>query len=65
MNLHKWDITINQIINETNQQSQEAGKMKVLFAWRAQLAMEPTSLSPFEIDQIIREVRKGQVPAIG
>jgi hypothetical protein len=58
MNLKSWDVTINQIADESNQQPQEAGKQKVLFAWRAKLAKEPTSLPPFQIDQIVREVRK-------
>jgi hypothetical protein len=62
MNLKSWEVTINQIVDESNQQPQEAGKQKVLFAWRAKLAMEPTSLRPFQIDQIVRDVRKKLVP---
>jgi hypothetical protein len=58
MNLKNWEVTISQIVDESNQQPQEAGKQRVLFAWRAKLAAEPTSLSPFQIDQIVREVRK-------
>jgi hypothetical protein len=58
MNLHKWDVTINEIVDESNQLPQEAGKQKVLFAWRAKLATAPTSLPPFQIDAIVREVRK-------
>jgi hypothetical protein len=58
MNLKNWEVTISQIVDESNQQPQEAGKQKVLFEWRAKLATEPTSLPPFQIDQIVREVRK-------
>jgi len=58
MNLQNWDVTVNQIVDESNQQPQEAGKQKVLFAWRAKLAMEPTSLPAFRIDEIVREARK-------
>ena len=62
MNLQAWDSTINQIADESNQQPEEVGKQRVLFAWRAKLAMEPTSLAAFRIDQIVREVRKKLVP---
>ena len=62
MNLQAWDGTINQIADESNQQPEEAGKQRVLFAWRAKLAKEPTSLPPFRIDEIVREVRKKLVP---
>jgi hypothetical protein len=59
MNLQKWDVTIKQIADESSQQPQEAGKQKVLTAWRAKLAMRPNYLPPF---QIVREVRKKLIP---
>jgi hypothetical protein len=62
MDLKDWEVTINQIADESNQQPRESGKLKVLFAWRAKLALAPTSLPPFQIDQIVREVRKKLVP---
>ncbi len=62
MNLQSWDVTIKQIADESNQQPEEAGKQRVLFAWRTKLAKEPTSLPPYRIDQIVREVRKKLVP---
>jgi hypothetical protein len=65
MNFQKWDVTIKQIADESNQQRREEGRLRVLFAWRAKLAMEPTSLPPFRIDQIVREVRKKLVPVSG
>jgi hypothetical protein len=58
MNIKEWDVTINQIVNESNLQPTDAGKHKILFGWRAQLEREPTSLQPFQIDEIVREVRK-------
>jgi hypothetical protein len=58
MNLQTWETTIKQIADESNQQPKEAGKQKVLTAWRAKLEKEPTSLPPFQIDDIVREVRK-------
>ena len=55
MNLQSWDATINQIAAES---VQSGGKDKVLIAWRGKLEKEPTSLPPFQIDQIVREARK-------
>ena len=55
MNLQSWDATINQIAAES---IQEGGKDRVLIAWRSKLEKEPTSLKPFQIDEIVREVRK-------
>ena len=37
--------TIQQFADESNQQTTEAGKQKVLTAWRAKLGKEPTSLT--------------------
>ena len=58
MDLKDWDATIQQFADESNQQPTEAGKQKVLTAWRAKLGKEPTSLSQQQIDEIVREVRK-------
>jgi hypothetical protein len=63
MNLHEWEPTISQIILETNHQPKESGQHKVLTAWRAKLEKEPTSLQPFQIDEIVREVRK-RLPSV-
>jgi hypothetical protein len=62
MNLKSWETTISRIVDESNQQPQEAGKQRILFDWRAKLAVEPMSLRPFQIDQIVREVRKRLIP---
>lgn len=58
MKLHDWEQTIQQIIGESNQQPKESGKSRVLMDWRAKLAREPHVLQPFQIDEIVREVRK-------
>ena len=58
MNLQTWEATIQQIAAESNHEPKESGKHKVLTAWRAKLEKEPTSLPPFRIDEIVREVRK-------
>jgi hypothetical protein len=58
MNLKAWEATICQIVDETSQKPRESGKQKILMAWRAKLEKEPNSLEPYQIDQIVKEVRK-------
>ena len=56
--LEDWEATVEKIVNETNQTPRPAGKRKVLLNWRAQLQEEPTRLQAFQIDVIVREVRR-------
>ena len=56
MRLEEWEVTIQKIIYECNHDQKGAGK--VLIAWRVKLEQEPTLLQPFQIDQIVREVRQ-------
>ncbi|HVC97469.1 MAG TPA: hypothetical protein VND64_27550 [Pirellulales bacterium] len=63
MTLKNWAVTIQQMIEESNDQPLESGKHKVLIQWRAKLAREPHVLQPFQIDEIVREVRKGLTSA--
>ena len=58
MNLATWETTIQAIVDESNRQRKESGKYKILNDWRAKLEKEPTSLRPFQIDEIVREVRQ-------
>jgi hypothetical protein len=58
MNFKPWDATIQQIADEANFKPNEAAQSKVLTAWRSKLEKEPTSLPPFQIDNIMREARK-------
>ena len=58
MNLKDWEATIQQIADEFSLAPKEAAQQRILIAWRAKLAMEPTSLASFRIDEIVREVRK-------
>lgn len=58
MKLPDWELTIQQIIDESNHEPKESGKSRVLMQWRAKLAREPHLLQPFQIDEIVREVRK-------
>ena len=58
MKLHDWEGTIQQIIEDSNHEPKESGKSRVLMEWRAKLAQQPHLLQPFQIDEIVREVRK-------
>lgn len=58
MKLHDWEQTIRQIVEESNHEPKESGKSRLLMEWRTKLAREPHLLQPFQIDEIVREVRK-------
>jgi len=56
MRLHEWKVTIQEIVDQCNQEENRSDK--VLMEWRAKLEKEPTLLQPFQIDEIVREVRQ-------
>ena len=56
MRLQEWEVTIQKIIDECNHEQTRVDT--VLLAWRAKLEKEPTVLQPFQIDEIVREVRQ-------
>ncbi len=56
MRLHKWEATIQEIVDECNHEQTRVDT--VLTAWRAKLEKEPTVLQPFQIDKIVREVQQ-------
>ena len=58
MNLKPWEATIHQIVADSHHEPKEAGQQRILFAWRAKLEKVPTSLQPYQIDEIVREVRR-------
>ncbi|HEX3655140.1 MAG TPA: hypothetical protein VHV55_05015 [Pirellulales bacterium] len=58
MALKQWEAIIQQIVDESNQEPKEAGKHRIFVAWRAKLEKEPTLLAPYQIDGIVREVRR-------
>ena len=58
MRLKDWEVTIQKIIDESNHEPKEAGKQRVLTEWRAKLEREPPRLAPFQVDEIVREVRR-------
>ena len=57
MRLQEWEVTIQEIIDECNHEQKERGE-GILVKWRAKLEKEPTLLQPFQIDEIVREVRQ-------
>jgi hypothetical protein len=54
MRLQEWEGTVRKIMDECGQEQKTD---TILMAWRAKLEKEPTLLQPFQIDEIIREVR--------
>ena len=58
MKLHDWEQIIQQMMAESHHEPKESGKSKVLMEWRAKLAKAPHLLQPFQIDEIVRELRK-------
>ena len=56
MRLQEWEGTVQKIIDECGHEQKKADK--ILIAWRAKLEKEPTLLQPYQIDEIIREVRQ-------
>ena len=62
MKLRDWEQTIVQIVEQSNQEPKESGKSKLLMEWRTKLSRDPHLLQPFQIDEIVREVRKRLTP---
>lgn len=58
MGLEDFDVTIQTIIDELSYEQKEAGKRRVVTRWRTKLEQEPTRLPPYQIDHIMREVRR-------
>jgi hypothetical protein len=56
MRLEEWEVTIQEIVDECNHEGR--GEDRILMKWRAKLEKEPTLLKPFQIDEIMREVRQ-------
>ena len=56
MRLEEWEVTIQEITDECNHEQKETDK--VLMEWRVKLEKEPTLLKPFQIDEIVRAVRR-------
>lgn len=58
MALEQWETIIQKIVDETTHEPIRAGKYRLLMGWRAKLEKEPPHLSPQQIDEIVREVRR-------
>ena len=58
MRLQEWQATIQEIVDECSHESRERDRNKILVKWRLELEKEPALLQPFQIDQIIHEVRR-------
>ena len=56
MRLEEWEATILKITDDCNNEQQRPDR--VLMEWRVKLEKEPALLKPFEIDQIVRAVRR-------
>jgi hypothetical protein len=65
MNLKPWEATIQQIVDEFSLTPRDSDQQRILTAWRVKLEKEPTSLHPYQIDEIVREVRKRTTVANG
>ena len=58
MRLEEWEVTIQEIIDECKHEKKGISDDWILMKWRAKLEEEPTALRPFQIDEIMREVRR-------
>ena len=56
MRLEEWEVIIQEIVDECNHEQKRPDR--ILMEWRAKLEKEPTLLKPFQIDEIVREVRR-------
>jgi hypothetical protein len=59
MRLDDWEATIRTIVDECNRQETEYSRNKTLMKWRAKLGKEQNSMEAYQIDEIIREARRG------
>ncbi len=58
MDVKKWEPLIQNLIDQSNLETNEPGKMRVMMEWRRTLAKSPHLLELFQIDAIMREVRR-------
>jgi len=56
MRLQEWEVTIQEIVDECNHGERRSDH--VVMGWRAKLEKEPSLLSPHQIDELVREVRR-------
>ena len=58
MNLKKWETVVEAMLAEVKQEKQPSAGYRIIKAWRTKLEQEPPALQPFQIDEIVREVRR-------
>lgn len=58
MNFRNWEEIIQKMSEDFRLQTKESGRNLILTEWRKSLSKEPHLLKPFQIDEIVREVRK-------
>ena len=58
MRLQDWEATIQEIVDECSHEPENLTRNRTLMKWRAKLEQEPTLLEAYQIDEIIREVRR-------
>jgi hypothetical protein len=56
MRLQGWEEIVQSITDDCHRQQQRENQ--VLVGWRARLEKEPTLLRPYQIDEIVRAVRR-------
>lgn len=64
MQFEDLELIVQQILDEFAQEPNDIRKDKILNEWRVKLEKEPNLLMPFQIDKIVREVRRrlGNLP---
>lgn len=58
MRLEKWEPTILEILAEVNLEARESGQQRVLSRWRTKLEKGQPPVPAYQIDEIVREVRR-------
>ena len=56
MRLQEWETIIQKIVDEYNHEQKRPDQ--VWMKWRVKLEKEPAFLKPYQIDEIMREVRQ-------
>ena len=58
IDLPGWESIIQKIVEEFQQEQNFARRRKLWADWRRKLETEPPFLKPYEIDAIVRDVRR-------
>ena len=58
MQFQDSELIVQQILGDFARERNEGRKDKILIEWRVKLEKEPTLLKPFQIDKLVRDVRR-------